>query len=147
MKKRRKKHEELNQKVKAEGTTVWKMEVSADSVYKIGEEMRYDNGCTGRAKYGLLAKITEDIRFTVLSAEVSDVLPAEIFSLQYFINEMGNWTNADTSLKDHQRYRVGKEEELSRDEVAERGAETVGSKYVIVKMKAKKSSRLRDGLE
>lgn len=136
-------HEELNQKVKAEENYRMENGVSADSVYKIGEEIR-DTTMDALAELDPdYSKITEDIRFTVLSAEVSDVLPADTFSQQYFINEMGNWTNADTSLKDHQRYRVGKEEELSRDEVAERGAETVGSKYVIVKMKAKNASEFQ----
>ena len=89
----------------------------------------------------------EDIRFTVLSTAVSDTLPTDTFSQQYFTTDMENWMNEDTSLKAHQRYRLGEEEgQTTFDARADKEAETVNSKYVIVKMKAKNVSAFQTDL-
>ena len=115
--------------------------VSEELVYQVGEEVKdTTREMMAEADPDYLNEV-EDIRFTVLSAEVSDTLPADTFSQQYFTTDMESWMNEDTSLKAHQRYRLGEEEgQTTLDALADKEAETVNAKYVIVKMKVKNAS-------
>ena len=83
----------------------------------------------------------EDIRFTVLSTGRQIHFRQIHFRSNIFTTDMESWMNEDTSLKAHQRYRLGEEEgQTTLDALADKEAETVNSKYVIVKMKAKNAS-------
>ena len=126
--------------------------VSEELVYQVGEEVKDTTREMMAESYpDYLREVylseEEDIRFTVLSTAVSDTLPTDTFSQQYFTTDMENWMNEDTSLKAHQRYRLGEEEgQTTFDARADKEAETVNSKYVIVKMKAKNVSAFQTDL-
>ena len=115
--------------------------VSEELVYQVGEEVKdTTRDVMAESDPDYLSEV-EDIRFTVLSTAVSDTLSTDTFSQQYFTTDMENWMNEDTSLKAHQRYRLGEEEgQTTLDALTDKEAETVNSKYVIVKMKAKNAS-------
>lgn len=110
--------------------------VQASSIYKIGEEIKdpmYD------ANDSEITEFLDDIRFTVQKVEVKDALPADEYPIEHYLdyeNEMAAWVNNDGTLKPHERYKYSLDENgmENKEEVLE---ESIQSKFVVVKMKAK----------
>ena len=85
----------------------------------------------------------EDIRFTVKDIKIQDTLPVDQFPRENYAqyeDEVALWVNEDTSLKPHERYVLDAGEWGTTDAMANKEAETVNSKYVVVKMQAENCS-------
>lgn len=126
--------EEIEEELQARGSLAKSEElekvggVSADDVYEIGDEIA-DPFVKGKVPGSW-----DDIRFTVLSAEIKDAISLEEYPVENFTdyeNDVAPWMNEDGTLKPHERYRY----KGNRD--SDEGIlETVDSKYVVVRMKA-----------
>ncbi|MRM90310.1 DUF4367 domain-containing protein [Faecalicatena contorta] len=111
--------------------------VAADDIYAIGDEISDPNIMM---EDGQQIDGTDDVRFTVQDAEILDALPLSEYPAENFASydEVAPWMEEDGTLKPHERYRYTIDEDgtESQDGVLE----TVKSKYVVVKMKAKNYS-------
>lgn len=110
--------------------------IPAESVRVVGEEIRnpfHEEDSTE----------SEDIRFTVKDIKIQDTLPVDQFPRENYAqyeDEVALWVNEDTSLKPHERYVLDAGEWGTTDAIANKEAETVNSKYVVVKMQAENCS-------
>lgn len=123
--------------------------VRKEQVYQVGEEIRNtapemmikEAREQGEDEFADMIEESletqrDDILFTVLDAQVRDTLPTDEFPEEYFYRyeeELAPWLNEDGTLKPHNRVKFswfgdGDEEGLT---------ETVNSKFVVVKIRAK----------
>ena len=106
--------------------------IAVEDIYEIGDEIT-DPMLEDEA----LKNEVEDIRFVVNSVEVADSISLAEYPKENFIdyeNEMAAWMNEDGTLKSHDRGVLNENGEIE-------GIEKVNSKYVIVRMTAKKLRR------
>lgn len=125
---------------KQNSTRTYQAGVAADDIYEIGQEIK-DPLVMGADGEELVQQgIVDDVRFTVQDVEILDALPLSEYPAENFVryDEVSPWMQEDGTLKPHERYRytVGEDGLESQDSVLE----TVQSKYVVVKMKAKNYS-------
>lgn len=83
-------------------------------------------------------EVPDDLRYTVESIEVKDSLSASEYPTENYIDyegEVAEWLNEDGTLKPHERFRYELDE--NGFEVGDPATETVGSKFVVVRMKLK----------
>ena len=107
--------------------------VPAENVRSAGEEM----------KNPFRDEKSEDIRFTVKGVKIQETLPVDQFPKENYVqyeDEVAFWVNEDTSLKPHERYVFDAGEKITMDTMANKVAETVNSRYVVVTMQAKNHS-------
>ena len=111
-----KKQDEMNQKG-----------VTKDQIIAIGQEV--ENPLEqGRA--------FEDVRYTVEDVKVKDALSLDEYPAEYYVdyeNEMAEWVDPDGTLKPHDRYWYPNMNMRDDNGTLQKG---IGSKYVVVKMKA-----------
>lgn len=110
--------------------------VPAENVHLVGEEIK--NPFRDQE-----SPESEDIRFTVKDIKIQDTLPVDQFPRENYAqyeDEVALWVNEDTSLKPHERYVFDAGEGGTTDAMANQEAETVNSKYVVVKMQAENCS-------
>lgn len=110
--------------------------VPAENVHSVGEEIK--NPFRDQE-----SPESEDIRFTVKDIKIQDTLPVDQFPRENYAqyeDEVALWVNEDTSLKPHERYVLDAGEWGTTDAMANKEAETVNSKYVVVKMQAENCS-------
>lgn len=101
--------------------------VSKDAIFEIGEEV--EAPVESIKKY-------EDVRYTVEDVQVKDALSLDEYPAEYYVdyeNEIVPWVNPDGTLKPHDRYWY-----QNMDKRVDNGTlqTNIGSKYVVVKMKA-----------
>lgn len=135
--------EEIDEEIKAreayaEGSAEsYQAGVAADDIYAIGEKI---SSPYIMMENGEQVEGTDDVRFTVQDVEILDALPLSEYPAENFARyeEVAPWMAEDGTLKPHERYRytVDGDGLQSQDGVLE----TVNSKYVVVKMKAKNYS-------
>lgn len=135
--------EEIKEEIKeketyAEGSgKSYQAGVAADDIYAIGEEV---SSPYIMMENGEQVEGTDDVRFTVQDVKILDALPLAEYTAENFAryDEVSPWMEEDGTLKPHERYRytVDGSGMESQDGVLE----TVNSKYVVVKMKAKNYS-------
>lgn len=112
--------------------------IPAESIYEIGQEVKDP-----------LLEVTpsdpeyrrDDIGFTVESVTIEDSISFTDYPEEYFVScaeELAPWVLADGTLKPHERYKYSTDE--VGNQTGEKSVETVSSKYVVVKMKAKNYS-------
>ncbi len=110
--------------------------IPAEGVRSIGEEIKNPFRDENSTEF-------EDIRFTVKDIKIQDTLPVDQFPRENYAqyeDEVALWVNEDTSLKPHERYVLDAGEWGTTDAMANKEAETVNSKYVVVKMQAENCS-------
>lgn len=134
-KSRQEKQDEKNRQERQEQTNAELREIGIpkDMIYAVGEEM-------SDPMFKKDSKYHADIRFTVESIEVKDILPEDEFAKKQFTRyeeEVAPWLNEDGTLKSHIRYK----------DVFDETGEVVDSKFVVVKMKACNLKESESGIE